>query len=67
MPEPLLAPPQSQPLARLDWSSESPRYGGNGTPPLRPHARMHIAGESAVLLPVGTWHPTDGGKNNDDH
>jgi maltooligosyltrehalose trehalohydrolase len=66
MPEPLLAPPPAS-RWRVDWSSESPRYGGNGTPPLRPHARMHIAGESAVLLRSEPGNPTDGGKNNDDH
>jgi maltooligosyltrehalose trehalohydrolase len=48
-PEPLLAPPLAS-RWRMQWSSESPRYGGDGVPPLRPHAQMHLSGESAVLL-----------------
>jgi maltooligosyltrehalose trehalohydrolase len=49
LPEPLLAAP---PGSRwdLEWSSESPRYGGSGTPPLRPHSHWHVPAESAVLL-----------------
>jgi len=47
--EPLLAP-----LARTHWalvcSTESVRYGGQGTPPLRANAEWHLPGESAVLL-----------------
>ena len=35
---------------RLQWSSASPKYGGQGTPPVRPHSHLHIPGESAVLL-----------------
>ena len=49
VPEPLLAPPFECRWEVL-WSSEAPRYGGNGTPDLRLHARVHIPGESAVLL-----------------
>ena len=36
-PEPLLAPPAGASW-RLTWSSEDPRYGGGGTPPLRDRA-----------------------------
>jgi maltooligosyltrehalose trehalohydrolase len=66
MPEPLLAPPRAS-CWRVEWSSESPRYGGNGTPPLRPHARMHVAGASAMLLRSEPGEPDDNGEENDDH
>lgn len=49
MPEPLLAPPAGSRWT-LQWSSESPSYGGAGTAPIRPHSRFHVAGESAILL-----------------
>jgi maltooligosyltrehalose trehalohydrolase len=49
VPEPLLAPPGESRWS-LQWSSESPRYGGGGTPPLNLHSRLHVPGESAVLL-----------------
>jgi len=49
VPEPLLAPPAGARWATL-WSSEAPAYGGNGTPPMRPHSHLHVPGESAVLL-----------------
>jgi maltooligosyltrehalose trehalohydrolase len=48
-PEPLLAPPAGA-CWRLQWSSESVRYGGNGTAPLHSDAEWHIPGETAVLL-----------------
>lgn len=48
-PEPLLAPPAGTHW-RLVWSSESVRYGGQGTPPVRSDAQWHIPGEAAVLL-----------------
>ena len=32
-PEPLLAPPDAHDW-QIQWSSEDPRYGGDGTPPL---------------------------------
>lgn len=47
--EPLLAPPAGS-RWMLQWSSESPRYGGNGTPPIRPHSWLHVPGEATVLL-----------------
>jgi maltooligosyltrehalose trehalohydrolase len=49
IPEPLLAPPAGSRWT-LQWSSESPRYEGAGTAPIRPHSRVHVAGESAILL-----------------
>jgi maltooligosyltrehalose trehalohydrolase len=49
VPEPLLAPP-AESRWRMQWSSASPKYGGQGTPPVRPHSHLHIPGESAVLL-----------------
>ncbi len=32
-PEPLLAPPESM-RWKIIWSSENPKYGGSGTPPV---------------------------------
>jgi maltooligosyltrehalose trehalohydrolase len=49
IPEPLLAPPAGCDWV-LEWSSESPRYGGNGTAPLHPHDHFHMPGQAAVLL-----------------
>ena len=48
-PEPLLAPPSS---ARWEvrWSSEDPRYGGFGTPPVEAEENWHLPGESAVVM-----------------
>ena len=48
-PEPLLAPPPGTHW-RVRWSSESIRYGGQGTAPLKPHEVWHLPAESAVLL-----------------
>jgi maltooligosyltrehalose trehalohydrolase len=51
-PEPLLAPPENMSWRTL-WSSEDPRYGGGGTPPLETEDNWHIPGEAAVvLLPI---------------
>ena len=52
-PEPLLAPPAGKSWEVL-WSSEDPRYGGNGTAPLDTEENWRIPGEAAVLL-----HPVD--------
>jgi maltooligosyltrehalose trehalohydrolase len=50
LPEPLLAPPEGKRWNVL-WSSESPRYGGDGTPPLdRGADGWLIPGNAAVLL-----------------
>ncbi|HEY5313809.1 MAG TPA: malto-oligosyltrehalose trehalohydrolase [Pirellulales bacterium] len=48
-PEPLLAPVW-QHQWRLLWSSESPSYGGTGTPPLESDDNWRIPGEAAVVL-----------------
>ncbi|HSF34396.1 MAG TPA: malto-oligosyltrehalose trehalohydrolase [Candidatus Tectomicrobia bacterium] len=48
-PEPLLAPPEHTSWETL-WSSENPRYGGSGTPPLETEDNWRIPGEAAVVL-----------------
>jgi maltooligosyltrehalose trehalohydrolase len=49
VPEPLLAPPSGASWDVL-WSSEEPRYGGSGAPPLFRESVLHLLGESAVAL-----------------
>ena len=34
----------------IDWTSEDPRYGGWGTPPVETADNWHIQGEAAVVL-----------------
>jgi maltooligosyltrehalose trehalohydrolase len=46
--EPLVAPPRGREWA-VEWSSEDVKYGGSGTPPLRPD-RWLMPGYAAVLL-----------------
>jgi maltooligosyltrehalose trehalohydrolase len=49
-PEPLLAPPLGC-RWRTAWSSEDPRYGGSGIPPVEsPERNWWLPGNSAVLL-----------------
>ena len=48
-PEPLLAPPESADWVRM-WSSEDPKYGGYGTPPLDTREDWRIPGHAAVVL-----------------
>jgi maltooligosyltrehalose trehalohydrolase len=48
-PEPLLAPPVGQEWTVL-WSSEDPRYGGLGTPPLETTQNWLIPGHAAIVL-----------------
>ncbi len=48
-PEPLLAPPADSEWAML-WSSESPKYGGIGTPALDSSDNWKIPGHAAVVL-----------------
>jgi maltooligosyltrehalose trehalohydrolase len=48
-PEPLLAPPEEKRWELL-LSSEAPRYGGAGTPPLEREGSRHLFGEAAVVL-----------------
>ena len=45
----LLAPPADSEWSTL-WSSEHPRYGGIGTPPLDTDDNWRIPGYAAVLL-----------------
>jgi maltooligosyltrehalose trehalohydrolase len=51
-PEPLLAPPEGTRWT-IVWSSEDPRYGGDGMPPPDADGPLRLAGESAVLLGPG--------------
>ncbi|HEV7920708.1 MAG TPA: alpha-amylase family glycosyl hydrolase [Thermoanaerobaculia bacterium] len=48
-PEPLLASPAGREW-KLQWSSESPEYGGEGTPPVEEEGRWFLPGECAVVL-----------------
>jgi maltooligosyltrehalose trehalohydrolase len=48
-PEPLLAPPAGKRWVTL-WSSEDPRYGGSGTPPLDTKNNWRLPGHAAVAL-----------------
>ena len=48
-PEPLLAPPEDSVWTVL-WSSEDPKYGGLGTPPLDTEQNWRIPGRAALLL-----------------
>jgi maltooligosyltrehalose trehalohydrolase len=52
VPEPLLAPPEGR-AWQVAWSSEHPRYGGNGTPPLESNGAWRIPGETAMVLAPG--------------
>ena len=49
-PEPLLAPPARGSHWHPIWSSEDPKYGGQGTAPLDTDDNWQIPGEAAVLL-----------------
>jgi maltooligosyltrehalose trehalohydrolase len=48
-PEPLLAPPENTSW-ETQWSSEDPKYGGCGTPPLDTELNWILPGRSAVVL-----------------
>ncbi len=48
-PEPLLAPPEEA-VWQLLWSSEDPKYGGSGTPPLETADNWRIPGQATVVL-----------------
>lgn len=48
-PEPLLGPPAGASWETL-WSSEDPRYGGEGTPPLDTDEGWWLPGHAAVVL-----------------
>lgn len=49
VPEPLIAPIADHGW-RVRWSSEDPRYGGHGTPPVFTRARLALPAHAAVLL-----------------
>ena len=48
-PEPLLAPPEGMDWTIL-WSSEDPRYGGDGVTPLEDEDNWHLPGHTATVL-----------------
>src|SRR3569623_1365342 len=48
-PDPLLAPPEGH-VWRLLWSSEDPRYGGQGTAPPELEGGWHIPGHAALVM-----------------
>ena len=48
-PEPLLAPPEGMDWTIL-WSSEDPRYGGDGVIPLEDEDNWHLPGHTATVL-----------------
>jgi maltooligosyltrehalose trehalohydrolase len=50
--EPLLAPPAGHDWV-VRWSSEDPKYGGNGTPDTWPDGCWQIAAESALVIGPG--------------
>jgi maltooligosyltrehalose trehalohydrolase len=64
-PEPLLAPPSGRPW-KLIWSSESPDYGGCGTPPFDPHGFWQLPGHCAIVLGHGPKNHKNG-KTNSTH
>jgi maltooligosyltrehalose trehalohydrolase len=49
IPEPLMAPPEKSKWELL-WSSESPQYGGNGTPTIETDEYWILPGHSAIVL-----------------
>ena len=63
VPEPLIAPPSGC-RWEVAWSSESPRYGGGGTPPVRPHSHLHVPGAAAILLRSEPGKIEDDGKDD---
>ncbi|HLL76032.1 MAG TPA: malto-oligosyltrehalose trehalohydrolase [Pyrinomonadaceae bacterium] len=67
VPEPLLAPPAESIWAIL-WSSEDPRYGGGGTPPVETDDNWRIPGHAAVALrpsPVGEMRDRAAGRGEE--
>ncbi|MEZ0225756.1 MAG: malto-oligosyltrehalose trehalohydrolase [Alphaproteobacteria bacterium] len=48
-PEPLLAPPEEAAWTLL-WSSESPQYGGGGTPAPEASEGWHLPGHAALVM-----------------
>jgi maltooligosyltrehalose trehalohydrolase len=58
-PEPLLAPPEGMDWTIL-WSSEDPRYGGNGVTPLEDEDNWHLPGHTATVLRPHTHQGQEG-------
>jgi maltooligosyltrehalose trehalohydrolase len=58
MPEPLLAAPEGRGWVVL-WSSESPDYGGEGTPPPEAVDGWRVMGEAAIVLAPERLPPGD--------
>lgn len=56
-PEPLLAPPAGQ-TWRLLLSSEDPRFGGGGTPPVEVDKGWRLPGHAALVLAPAPLHHT---------
>jgi maltooligosyltrehalose trehalohydrolase len=54
-PVPLLAPPANTEWT-VEWSTEDPRYGGNGTPPLDSDLNWIIPAQAAVVLRPAVFH-----------
>jgi maltooligosyltrehalose trehalohydrolase len=61
LPEPLLAPPRGGGSWRPRLSTEDPRYGGCGTPPVFGEEGLHLLGGSAVAMAPDE----DGGEEED--
>jgi maltooligosyltrehalose trehalohydrolase len=59
-PEPLLAPPGIGMQWYTLWSSEDPKYGGQGTAPLDTDENWQIPGEAAVVLAARPVHRPGG-------
>jgi maltooligosyltrehalose trehalohydrolase len=59
-PEPLLAPPAVGMHWHPVWSSEDPKYGGQGTAPLDTDENWLIPGEAAVVLSARPLHRPGG-------
>jgi maltooligosyltrehalose trehalohydrolase len=59
-PEPLLAPPSAGTQWHPVWSSEDPKYGGQGTAPLDTDENWQIPGEAAVVLAARPVHRPGG-------
>jgi maltooligosyltrehalose trehalohydrolase len=57
-PEPLLAPAEGHGWSVL-WSSESPDYGGDGTPPPEAVDGWHVVGEATIVLKPEKLPPVD--------
>jgi maltooligosyltrehalose trehalohydrolase len=64
--EPLLAPPFGCRWELL-WSSGAVKYGGAGTPPIRPHSHLRLPGDAAILLHTRPGPIEDDGKEEHAH